>query len=199
MPGFNPFVERVKVATRLTDKLVNTIVLAAVLAACAFNRIDWRRVTEGDLIGVWRAGYSQSPARVDKSGVETVTLLADHTYQQTYHDGSGYSYESPWHSWYLDQDGLLHLEGGIWFALGVSDAFKAHQGRVEAITLHGKYVTINLSKEIVLVVDDYNAQIGLESLPIAPLDEPGTVLFFRTSTLPPVTPQTEILLSAQPS
>lgn len=188
MCGIRPIVELVKVVTRVADKLASLVVLAAMLAACASTRIDWRRVAESDLIGAWRADYSQSPARVDKSGVETVTLLADHTYQQAYHDGSGYVYEGPWNSWYLDQDGLLHLEGGIWFALGVGEAFKAHQGRVEAITLHGKYVTINLSQEIVLVVDDYNGQIGLESLPIADPDVPGTVLFFRASSLATNTP-----------
>jgi len=174
--------------TRLANRLVSLMVSAALLAACSPTRIDWRGVTDSNLIGTWRADYSQSNARVDKSGVEMVTLLADHTYQQSYHDGTGYRYESPWNSWYLDKDGLLHLEGGIWFALGVGEAVKAHQGNVEAITLHGKYVTINLSKEIVLVVDDYKGQLGLESLPIAPLDEPGTVLFFRASPLATNTP-----------
>jgi hypothetical protein len=88
----------------------------------------------------------------------------------------------------MDQDKLIHLEGGLWFPLGVDEALRAQRGQVDSISIHGKSVTVNLAKEMILVVADHNGQIALEHLPIAELDVPGVVSFAQVTPLPTNTP-----------
>ena len=65
------------------------------------------------------------------TGVETLTLRADGTYQQVYDDGKGYVYTSTWNNWYQDDSGgraVLHLEGGRYYPLGIKRAESLSRG-----------------------------------------------------------------------
>jgi hypothetical protein len=146
---------------------------------------DLRDITVADLVGTWKADYSQSAANVDPSGVEIIVLKNDGTYQQTYTDNSGVIYQSHWLNWSLDEDKVVHLESGLWFPLGVREAREAAQGAVLSIPIQGTRVEVNLGREVLLLVSIQHDHILLSHLSITDPDSLGTVYFERVTVLPP--------------
>jgi hypothetical protein len=81
------------------------------------SNLDYRpqNFEEIDLVGTWEAVYGNN--RVDN-----LIVKQDRTYKQIYNEPNGYSYESPWNSWYVeyrDKGGVyLHLQGMRFYPLG---------------------------------------------------------------------------------
>jgi hypothetical protein len=129
-------------ATRIWLLLLMCVLAMLSTAACSccagasyFN--PFRVIGPSDLVGTWRADYDKydfsGRCRYVVTGVETLTLRADGTYQQVYDDGRGYVYTSPWKKWYLESrrgGGILHLEDGWFYSLGIRDAEKLASGRL---------------------------------------------------------------------
>ena len=139
------------------------------------KRGAWTTFEATELVGTWEATYEDvGPFLV--SGVETLTLRVDGTYQQVFRGEGGYVYTSPWYKWWLEDGRLIHLEHVRFYPDGITWA-EAPEGR----TLAGK--------EIVLYVwPDPGAPGGmiLEHLPIGDPDAPDYVQFHRVATPVPV-------------
>lgn len=162
------------------------LVLISILVGCQSSQAKLADIQESDLVGTWRANYSESNADVDPTGVEIIILRPDGTYQQMYKDGNGYMYESPWYKWYMDADKLIHLEGGRWYPRGAREAEKLTNGAIESIVVRGKRVEVDLAEETLLIVYNFiGEEIVLGHLHIGDPDGFGTVYFHRIDTITP--------------
>lgn len=140
----------------------------------------------GDLVGTWKAVY-QNVGFKHASGFEILILRADGTYQQTYQDGKGYVYTSPWYEWWLDEGSIVHLDRGRFYLHGTVEAEMIAEG--DAVVAYPE-VTLDGTEIILYVWRDANAPGGLvlEHLPVGDGDSPEIVQFYQESTLiPPAT------------
>ena len=151
-----------------------------------------RKVYEAsDFVGTWRAIYQDVESMSGSvSGVETIALKADGTYQQTFEGERGYVYTSPWNKWWLESGRILHLEGGRFYPLGIKDAEDLASGRLGASLINpiGERVELD-GTEIVLYASGYSDAPGgvvLEHLAVGDPDSPNIVRFYRVTTLVPV-------------
>lgn len=147
------------------------------------NRRPRKVLEPGALAGVWTATYQNiGPFRV--SGVETLTLRADSTYQQTYENGS-YVYSSSWSPWWIEDGWIIHLVGGRFYLHGVSVAHKLENG--EASMRFTNEVVLDGTGIILFARPDPDApdQLVLEHLPVGDPDSPDLVQFRRVSTQTP--------------
>jgi hypothetical protein len=156
-----------------------------------------------DLVGTWRAYYEEHEFErrgclSEVTGIETLTLRADGTYQQVYEDGKGYVYVSSWSRWFLESSKgslVLHLEGGRFYPLGIDGAERLASGQ---LSYHsdddgrGNSLDLDGSEVILNVVGSYQAPGGrfLDYPPVCDLDSPVIVTFHLVapdsiSTTPP--------------
>lgn len=109
------------------------ILVSAVACSCTPCAGD---IESSDFVGTWRAEYDGNAVNcwattVTATGVETLTLRADGSYQQIYDNGRGYVYTSPWNKWHLTRPyGRIHLEGGRFYPLGIEDAEALANGQL---------------------------------------------------------------------
>lgn len=166
------------------SKIAMCFLLGIIGLACV--GVPRRKVYEvSDFVGTWRAIY-QDVGFDHVSGVETITLKADGTYQQTFEGERGYVYTSPWNKWWLEESGrILHLEGGRFYPLGIQDAKDLASGRLGAslISPTGERIELD-STEIVLYAWGYSDAPGgvvLEHLAVGDPDSPEIVRFYRVA------------------
>ena len=131
-----------------------------------------------DLVGTWRADYGQydvpDPTTLGKvSGVETITLQADGTYQQAFGD----VYTGPWNQWRLESGQTLHLEGGRLFIFFGTEG----HGLAVADDCVGKTITLDGSELILCARSKWGEPGGvvLQHLPTGDPDSPEIVEFHR--------------------
>lgn len=137
-----------------------------------------------DLVGTWRADYGQydvpDPTTLGNvRGVETITLQADGTYQQTF----GNVYTSSWNQWRLESGQTLHLEGARLFT------FFGTEGHGLAVATNCGRKTITLDgSELILCARSKRGEPGgvvLQHLPTGDPDSPEIVEFHRVSVPTP--------------
>jgi hypothetical protein len=176
------------------------IIVTASLAACGTQNTHLGEIRESDLVGVWRADYVNVSA-VDNAtnqiikvtGVETLTLAANGTYEQIYNDGYGYVYKGGWQPWHLDPEKLIHLTSGRWYPSGISNAEGYAEDGGISVVLRGKRIYLDLDQEILLVVFvERRGELFLQHLPAFDPDS-GGVTFHRISSV-----TAEITLTATP-
>jgi hypothetical protein len=133
-----------------------------------------------DLVGTWKAAYEDIGFH-HVSGVEVLTLRADGTYQQTYKDGKGYVYTSPWYKWRLENGRVIHLEHGRFYLHGIAWA-ESFENSGTNIDFDG--ITLNGTEIVLYAWRDSSALGGviLEHLPVGDGDSPDIVQFHRVST-----------------
>ncbi|NIQ82575.1 MAG: hypothetical protein GTN93_31755 [Anaerolineae bacterium] len=162
-----------------------SVLVAATIASCCGRWVASYGLEASDLVGTWSADYEASFGRrcwYRMTGVETLTLRADGTYQQIYDDGRGYVYVSPWNRWRLEEDrgaSILHLEGGRFYPLGkewaealAERSWQYHSdddGRGQPLDLDGT--------EVILHVRSRSGERSLEYPPVCDLDAPVIVNF----------------------
>ncbi|NIN94247.1 MAG: hypothetical protein GTO49_04500, partial [Anaerolineae bacterium] len=164
-----------------------SVLVAATTASCCGGWLASYDLEASDLVGTWSADYEVSFGRrcwYRMTGVETLTLRADGTYQQLYDDGRGYVYVSPWNRWRLEEEedrgaSILHLEGGRFYPLGkewaealAERSWQYHSdddGRGQPLDLDGT--------EVILHVRSRSGQRCLEYPPVCDLDAPVIVNF----------------------
>jgi hypothetical protein len=121
---------------RVWLRMILCVLVASSAAACCCAVPSPARSGVSNLTGIWRAEYDEREFRMGgcidiPTGVETLTLRADGTYQQVYDDGKGYVHTSTWNNWYQDDSGgraVLHLEGGRFYPLGIKRAESLSRG-----------------------------------------------------------------------
>ncbi len=156
-----------------------------------------------DLVGTWRADYDEYfrghswSCYGRATGVETLTLRADGTYQQVYDNGKGYAYTSSWNEW-RQQYNRIHLAGGRFYALGIEDATKLASGQLIWHTDDdgtGHPLDLDSTTGITLHVTPRwyvftnEREVTLDYPPVCDLDSPVIVEFHRVVT-PVLTPAT---------
>lgn len=112
--------------------LICVVLLAACLLGVAYFDAALQAITPDEIVGAWRADYA-GRRNFDGdvlSGVETLTIRPDGTYQQTFEDAqSGYFYRSEWNHWRWDARGsivgFLYLESGRSYVFGTATAEQA--------------------------------------------------------------------------
>jgi len=168
------------------------VVLMSALACLCVGDISnpFKTFTPAELVGAWRADYGiRDYWTFQVTGVETLTLRADGTYQQVYMDGKGYEYISLWNKWYLERGYILHLEGGRFYPMGIEAAEGYARGGV--LTVWPGIDPIELSDEIILFVQHSSTTPGGVTLeypppPIGDPDNPHIVTFYRIATPAPM-------------
>lgn len=170
------------------SKIAVFFLLGVIGLACV--GVPTRKVYEvSDLVGTWRAIY-QDVGFEHVSGVETITLKADGTYQQTFEGERGYVYTSPWNKWWLEPGRILHLEGGRFYPLGIRTAEDLANGRVRAFGGSPTDENVELDgTEIVLYAwgcSDAPGGVVLEHLAVGDPDSPDIVRFYQVTTPAPV-------------
>jgi hypothetical protein len=147
------------------------------------------------LVGTWKAEYDEREFHrrgcfAAVTGVETLILRADGTYQQIYDDGEGYVYTSPWNEWY-QRDNRVHLDGGRFYPLGIEDAEKLADGRMSWHTDDdgtGHPLDLDNTTGITLQVTRHwyvlegEREVTLDYPPVCDLDSPVIVEFHRVDT-----------------
>jgi hypothetical protein len=154
------------------------IILFLVTLACGrgtpevHEEVVWRcpplpeAFEESDLVGIWHSRY-------DSESTDTITLREDGTYQQVYCQKDGYSYESPWNRWYLENrpsGGLyLHLEG-MHYCLSTDEVCKREEGGGGDWSYYDRCegrLIWTMDKEVILAVtgDKGFRYPGIESVP----------------------------------
>ncbi len=166
--------------------LISTIVLA-----CAIDTANpFKTFTPEELVGTWRAEYKNfRNFDIEVTGVETITLKADGTFQQIYDDGKGYKHTSLWNKWRLERGRDLYLKGGRFYALGIEKAEGYARGGILEVIAPGNR-RIELNGEIVLFLGPTSLAPGgavLISPPVSDLDAPKYAEFYRVLT-PTTTP-----------
>lgn len=168
-----------------------TCCVAVVLSIirCSFVGSTFDRLDASDVVGIWRANYDEGYFRArcgyTVTGVETVSLRGDGTYQQVYDDGRGYVHKSPWNKWYLEEyrgSSVVHLEGGRFYPLGIEDAEKMASGELvyHAIDYSGGRIDLD-GTEVVLyayVSPEALGGIHLRHLQVCDPDAPAIVDFY---------------------
>lgn len=174
---------------RSWSKMAVCFLLGIIGLACV--GVPRRKVYEvSDFVGTWRATYENvENVWGSVSGVETITLKADGTYQQTFEGEKGYVYTSPWNKWWLESGRVLHLEGGRFYPLGIQDAEDLASGRLGAslISPTGERVELD-GTEIVLYPSSYSdapSGVVLEHLAVGDPDSPDIVRFYRVTAPAP--------------
>lgn len=168
-----------------------TLLLVFVVAPALLSFLDdvkrgaLNRPEASDLVGTWKAVYRDIGFE-HASGIETLVLRSDGTYQQTYQDGRGYAYTSPWYEWWLDESSIVHLDRGRFYLNGIVEAEMLAEG--DALITYPE-VTLDGTEIILYVWRDANAPGGLvlEHLPVGDGDSPDIVQFYQESTLIPPT------------
>ncbi len=175
---------------------------ATICCCCAGLSTHSRQFAPSDLAGTWRAEYDINEYKkrgcwIEATGVETLTLKADGTYQQIYDDGKGYVYISPWNRWHLKMDRgyvYVYLEGGRFYPLGIEDAEKLASGKLffysdddgtgrpfELDSTTGIFLLRSASWYI--FTGEY--EVTLNYPPVCDLDSPVIVKFYPVSPSPP--------------
>jgi hypothetical protein len=183
-------------ATRIWPQITmcGSLVLGIAVSCAGFSHTP---LGPSDLAGTWRAHYEEDQFErcgclSVVTGVETLVLRADGTYQQVYEDGRRYVYAGPWSAWYLEEvpGGVtLHLEGGRFFPLGVGGAERLASGQ---LSYHsdddgrGNPLDLDGSEVILNVVGSARASSGryLEYPPVCDLDSPVIVTFYLVTPDP---------------
>ncbi len=165
--------------------------LMAIIVACCWCLLlptldynPFRVIEPSDLVGTWRAVYDVH--EYDRAcwflvtGVETLTLRADGTYQQVYNDGQGYTYTSPWNKWHFNGR-TLHLEGGRFYPLGIEDAEKLANGQLYYYSDDdgtGRPLELDSTTGVILHAwPSHGGEIILQYPPVCDLDAPLYVEF----------------------
>jgi hypothetical protein len=171
------------------------IVPPLVIAGCCCAGISFGGLDASDLVGTWTAEYAELDFRGcgDATGVETLTLRGDGTYQQAYHDRNGYVYVSPWNKWYMEDErgtSVIHLEGGRFYPLGVQFAEALAHGRAHYHSDddgRGNPLDLDGTQVIVYAYASSGVPGGLylEYPPVCDPDSPTIVHFYLTATPSP--------------
>lgn len=144
------------------------------------NRRPPKALEPGVLAGVWTTTYEGiGPFRV--SGVETLALRSDGTYQQTYENGS-YVYKSSWNPWWVEDGWIIHLMHGRFYLYGVTWAEDFATSGTEVHFMDGTALD---GTEIILFArpdSDIPGRLLLEHLAVGDPDSPDVVQFRRVST-----------------
>jgi len=163
--------------------------------ACAYTKT----FTPSEHVGTWRADYTGTENfDIKLTGVETLTLRADGTYQQIYDDGRGYVYASLWNKWYVKpKERLLYLESGRLYPLGVKEAERrARNPRGAALCTYPPYssmdknIEIDCTDAVLYILSEPSAQGGLILVypEVGDPDDPEYVKFYLVATpMPAVT------------
>lgn len=154
--------------------------------ACAYTKT----FTPSEHAGVWQADYTgMRCVDIQLTGVETLTLRADGTYQQIYDDGKGYVYRSSWNKWYLNSEGrILHLKNGRIYSLGIREAEKRARARGALCSyipesIFEKDITIECTDAILYVIPEPDAEGGLVlQYPACHPDDIKRVEFYLAAT-----------------
>jgi len=164
----------------------------ASILACAYTKT----FTPSEHVGTWRADYAGiENFDIKLTGVETLTLRADGTYQQVYDDGKGYVYTSLWNKWYLKPgERLLYLEGGRVYPLGIKEAERrAANPRGVAVCTYlpyssmDKHIEIDCTDAILYIRPEPGAPGGLILVypEVGDPDDPEYVQFYLVATPTP--------------
>jgi len=117
--------------------------------------------------------------------VSVSPLSVDGTYTQQYSDESGVAYVGLPGKWRIDEDGFVHLEGGIWFPLGSARAIDAKaDGMVLSLPIYGKRILVDLQSEILLLPVNYDGVLRLRHLPVGDLDSPMSIELVKQAQTP---------------
>lgn len=164
-------------------------ILVSVLA-CAYTKT----FTLSEHVGIWRADYMGVQCfDIKLTGVETLTLRANGTYQQVYDDGKGYVYRSPWNRWHLkSKEGILYLESGRMYSLGIEEAEQRANAR-GALCTYLPYssmddnITIDCADAILYILPEPGAKGGVVLLypQVCDPDASKYVKFYLVATLGP--------------
>lgn len=163
------------------------------LVSCRGRRGACYHFDTSDMVGVWTADYETCFGErcwYGMTGVETLTLGGDGTYQQVYDDGRGYVYTSPWKTWRLEEDRgscVLRLEAGRFYPLGIEWAEALAEG---SWTYHadddgrGQPLDLDGTEVILFVYADGDPPGGvyLSYPPVCVPDVPVYVDFHRVET-----------------
>lgn len=166
------------------------LLLAASLVSCTLVPGEVGGLSVASLAGTWTVKYDDEyfEARCGYSvtGVETLTLEADGTYQQKYADGKGYVYTGPRSQWYVEYErgvSVLHLLGGRFYALGIVEAERLARGQLiyDAPDYSGGRVTLDGSEIVLYAYGSSLAPGGiiLRHLAVCDPDSPAIVDFWR--------------------
>jgi hypothetical protein len=166
------------------------VLLAVSLVCCKFVPGDIGGLSARDLAGTWEAKYDgdyfdrRCGYRV--TGVETLNLRADGTYQQVYADGEGYVYTGPWSRWYVEHEGgvsVLHLVGGRFYPLGIVEAERLARGQLicDMPDYSGGRIILDGSQIVLYAYGSSLAPGGiiLRHLEVCDPDSPAIVDFWR--------------------
>ncbi len=158
------------------------------LASCTMPFEPQPTFMPEDVAGAWRADYSQFtvpdvslPVAFDSiDGVETVVLMADGTFQQTF---SGDREETTYGAWTIDVGDILHLEGAKTYTYGLqfADRLANGQARASVDDCHGQPIEISGADLMLCVRPDRNTPglLILQHLEIGDPDSPQVVTFYR--------------------
>lgn len=161
------------------------------IVACGGGGVTdfFKTSTPSELVGTWRAQYTGiQNFDIKLTGVETLTLRVDGTYQQIYDDDKGYMYTSPWNSWHLDsKEGRLYLESGRAYYLGTKEAeqrAKNRRGAAICTYLRNERVDVDCADVILFTYHDSSVRGGvvLESPELGDPDDPEYVRFYLIAT-----------------
>lgn len=168
------------------------ISICVIVLGCIDTANPFKTFTSDELVGTWQAKYENfRNLNIEITGVETIILKADGTYQQIYDDGKGYRYESSWNRWRLERGRRLFLKDGRFYAMGIEWAESWRSG-VHTFIAHD-FERIDLEGEIILFVYPTSLYPGgayLFSPLVGDLDAPKWVRFYRVAdSIPVVTPR----------
>lgn len=166
--------------------------IALSMAGCCCAGLTFDELEASDLVGTWRADYDEDyfgrRCWYTVTGVETLTLRADGTYQQVYYDQRGYVYESPWNTWHLDEyrgSSVVRLDGARFYPLGIQDAEKMARGELvyHAIDYSGGRIDLDGSELVLYAYGSLAAPGGmiLRHLQVCDPDAPAIVDFHLES------------------
>lgn len=172
-------------ARQIWLQMILCVLVVVIAAACCCAGFPIKQIKPSDLAGTWRAEYDKyARHNCSLTGVETLTLRPDGTYQQVYEDRKGYVYTSPWNEWHLDHSRrgylIVRLKGGRFYPLGVEDAERIARGelRYHVESYGGEIVTVDAT-EVILYVFATREGPYLEHLPVCEPDFPVNVEFYR--------------------
>lgn len=162
------------------------------LACCCLGTTPPDSAEDLDITGTWRAEYDEEfeGSVCWVTGVETLTLWADGTYQQVYDNGYGYVYTSPRNEWHR-QYNRVHLAQGRFYPLGIKDAEKLADGRLIWHTNDdgtGQPLKLNSTTGITLYITHHwyifenEREVTLDYPPACEPDSPVVVYFRRVVT-----------------
>lgn len=172
--------------------IVTISIIAISLVGCQLERgtayAKYDNLKLDNLIGVWQAKY-ESKKFDDLSGIETLVINIDGTFQQSYNNGKGYSYSGELSYWRLvrlsNGKAQIHLEKGIFFPgiLTLSENPEDSKDMVFSMYDPAQEKNILFSRKIILNImvefESPNHIILLDHLPVGDLDSPLTIQFMK--------------------